>query len=244
MAKRTRLGTGVLFGVLVLVAALGVGAVAIGERGAQVRPGARSLTAARDTGGPKHVTAPPAGPAARDARLLAAEELPLLVSGTDVWRETATYFGRGQSSDLPCLRSPVDGLGAGAQALRTFRQATRPGGAFNFYYAAELIADFASPAAAGAAAALISEWIGRCAQDGVLPGATVTARGPGQWSVTAAVPGPDRNSRLGAQARTEGEFAVQRRGSTVAVLYVGAETDTAVPWDRMQTAAAKALARL
>ncbi|MBV6699823.1 hypothetical protein [Kitasatospora aureofaciens] len=203
-----------------------------------------SLTASRPSDAPA-TPLPTAGRVSwlRDPRLLAAGELPLLVDGTDVWQETAGYADHSQSSDIPCLRGALDRLGARAQAYRTYRQATRPGGKYDFYYAAHLVADFPD-GAAPAAAATIDGWIRDCARDGSLPGATVTAHGPGQWSITSATPGPDRNKGLPATARTESEFTVQQRGTTVSVLYVGAETADTVPWGRMQAAAGRAAARL
>ncbi|PYC81324.1 hypothetical protein C7C46_11430 [Streptomyces tateyamensis] len=186
----------------------------------------------------------PDAPSEQDPRLLSAGDLPLLVDGTDSWQEDASYSGYGLASDLPCLRRPLDDLGARSQAYRTYRQATHPGGKFVFYYAAELLADFATPAAANEAAARLDTWIGQCAQDNVLPAASVVSRGPGQWSITNNASGPDRNSKLPAGSRAEGEFAVQTKGSTVCILYVGAETAGDLPWDRMKQAAAKAVAKL
>jgi hypothetical protein len=187
---------------------------------------------------------PPDGLSEQDPRLLTAADLPLLVPGTDGWQEDSSYSGDGLASDLPCLLNSVDSLGARSQAYRTYRQATRPGGKFVFYYAADLLADFATPAAANAAAGRLNTWIGQCAQDNFLPATTVTPRGPGQWSVTAATSGPDRNSRLPAGSRAEGEFAVQQKGSTVCVLYVGAETNGDIPWDRMRDALGRAVGKL
>ncbi|MFE0459945.1 hypothetical protein ACFW1A_11905 [Kitasatospora sp. NPDC058965] len=186
----------------------------------------------------------PDTPSEQDPRLLPAGDLPLLVDGTDSWQEDASYSGYGLASDLPCLLTPLDDLGARSQAYRTYRQATRPGGKFVFYYAADMVADFATPAAAGDAVNRLNSWIGQCAQDNFLPATTVVSRGPGQWSITNNASGPDRNSKLPAGSRAEGEFAVQQKGTAVSVLYVGAETAGGLPWDRMKEAAAKAVAKL
>ncbi len=246
MTRRIRHGVCALLGGAAVAATLG-SAGDLGRR-APFHAGMRSSSIVLGTGRPAPVAAATApatdGPAAQDPRLLAARELPLLVPGTDAWQESVTYTGRGTASDVPCLLRPVDALGALSRTYRTYRQATHPGGKFNFYYAAELLADFPSPTAAAAAAAQVNTWIGQCSQDGFLPGATVTSRGPGQWSVTSATVGPDRNTKLPPGSRAEAEFVVQQKGNTVSVLHVGAETASDVPWDRMRQAAASAVAKL
>ncbi|MEV7187766.1 hypothetical protein [Kitasatospora sp. NPDC093102] len=186
----------------------------------------------------------PNDPTGLAARLLPADALPSLVAGTAAWQETATAVGPGEPSDLPCQRLPLDALGATTEAYRTYRQAMNPEGRLHFYYAAELIARFPTPDRAEQAVSQLGSWIARCSVDGSLPSTTVVPRGPWQWSVTATAPGPDANPRLGAGARTVGEFAVLRQGGAVAVLYVGAETDGTTPLTPFQDAAAKAGALL